>query len=236
MSYWDSLRAAGTTLRIIGPTLADSASGRLSDERTDERIAWWAQRMLDEADTTLDVQGREHVPRGESLVLMSNHRSYFDIPSVYVAVAGRIRMVAKKELFHVPLFGAAMRVAGFIEVDRGARDAAVASLRRGESLLRGGACVWIAPEGTRTKTGKLGPFKSGGFHLALDVGVRILPIAIQGTEAVMGADSFEVRRGARITVKILPPIDAPSYGLPRRKELTSDVRRAIAEALGETVA
>jgi 1-acyl-sn-glycerol-3-phosphate acyltransferase len=234
VTYWDSLRAAGVTLRIIGPTLADSASGRLSDDRTDERIRWWAERMLEEAEATIDVEGREHVPAGESLVLMSNHRSYFDIPSVYVAVARRIRMVAKKELFRVPLFGSAMRVAGFIEVDRGARDAAVASLRRGESLLRGGACVWIAPEGTRTKTGKLGPFKSGGFHLALDAGVRILPIAIRGTEAVMSADSFEVRRGAKVSVKILPPVDAPSYGLGRRKELTADVRRVIAEALGET--
>jgi 1-acyl-sn-glycerol-3-phosphate acyltransferase len=234
MTYWDSLRAAGTTLRIIGPTLADSVTRRLSDSRTDERITWWARRMLDDAEATIDVVGREHVPADESLVLMSNHRSYFDIPSVYLAVAGRIRMVAKKELFRVPLFGAAMRVAGFIEVDRGARDAAVASLRRGESLLKNGARVWIAPEGTRTKTGKLGPFKSGGFHLALDAGVRILPIAIQGTELVMGADSFEVQKGAHISVRILPPVDAPSYGPARRKELTAEVRRLIAEALGET--
>jgi 1-acyl-sn-glycerol-3-phosphate acyltransferase len=234
VTYWDSLRAAGTTLRIIGPTLADSATGRLTDERSDERILWWARRMLDEADATIDVTGRENLPADESLVLMSNHRSYFDIPSVYVAVAGRIRMVAKKELFRVPLFGAAMRVAGFIEVDRGARDAAVASLRRGESLLRNGARVWIAPEGTRTKTGKLGPFKSGGFHLALDAGVRILPIAIQGSEAVMSADSFQIRRGAHISVKILPPVDAPAYGLARRKDLTAEVRRVIADALGET--
>jgi hypothetical protein len=82
VTYWDSLRAAGVTLRIIGPTLADSASGRLSDDRTDERIRWWAERMLEEAEATIDVEGREHVPAGESLVLMSNHRSYFDIPSV----------------------------------------------------------------------------------------------------------------------------------------------------------
>ena len=93
--------------------------------------------------------------------------------------------------------------------------------------------MWIAPEGTRSVTGELGPFKSGGFHLALDAGVRILPIAIQGTERVLPADKLTVQRGQPVTVTILPPVDAPKYGQARRKELTQEVRSRIAVSLGQ---
>lgn len=233
MSTIDSLRAASLTLRIIVPTLVDAATSRLSTERSDERIRWWATRVLAQADATLTVHGVENVPADEPLVIMSNHRSYYDIPVVYASVPGSIRMVAKKELFRVPLFGSAMRKTGFIEVNRQERNAARASLKASQDLLATGTRVWIAPEGTRTKTGKLGPFKAGGFHLALDAGVRILPMAITGTEQAMSATSFNVQRGAVLSARILPPIDAPSYGHARRKDLTADVRAAIAGALGE---
>lgn len=233
MSTLDSLRAASLTLRIIVPTLVDSATNRLRLEKSEERIHWWAEKVLEQAEVDLTITGRENIPDGEPLVIMSNHRSYYDIPVVYSAIPGSIRMVGKKELFRVPLFGSAMRATGFIEVDRQHRAAARASLEASEKLLADGTRVWIAPEGTRTKTGKLGPFKSGGFHLALGAGVRILPMAIIGTEKAMTADSFIVTKGAKIEAHILPPIDAPSYGVDRRKELMHDTREAIARALGE---
>jgi 1-acyl-sn-glycerol-3-phosphate acyltransferase len=234
MSFLDSARAASLTLRIIVPTLTDSARGTLSEQATDQRLSWWSRRMLDDAGAELTVVGREHLPAKEPLVMMSNHRSYYDIPVVFQAAPGSVRMVGKKELFRVPLFGPAMRAAGFIEVNRQHQEAARASLKRSQELIARGLRVWIAPEGTRTKTGKLGPFKAGGFHLALDSNVRILPIAIEGTERVLSADSFEVQKGAKLKATILPPVDAPSYGHARRKELMADVRNAIAKALGES--
>ncbi len=231
MSALDSLRAASLTLRIIVPTLVDSATGRLTIDKSDERIRWWAKQVLEQAEVKLTITGQEHIPPDEPLVIMSNHRSYYDIPVVYSAIPGSIRMVGKKELFRVPLFGAAMRATGFIEVNRQERSAAQASLKASEKLLAAGTRVWIAPEGTRTKTGKLGPFKSGGFHLALGAGVRILPMAILGTEQAMAADSFAVRKGGTVEAHILPPVDAKAYGHARRKELTNDVRSVIARAL-----
>ena len=234
MTWKDSLTAALVTAKITVPTALDSVFRPEGiAERADERLRWWAGEILRQADVTLHVRGEVPVPDDVPLVVMSNHRSYFDIPASFCAIPGRMRMVAKKELFRVPLFGRAMRATGFIEVDRGKREKAVTSLNDSKALLTGGARVWIAPEGTRTKTGKLGPFKSGGFHLALDAGVPILPLAITGTELAMGPESFAVTPGATITVNILPLIDAPSYGKERRKELMAAVRASMLSVLGE---
>jgi 1-acyl-sn-glycerol-3-phosphate acyltransferase len=166
---------------------------------------------------------------------MSNHQSLHDIPVLYCTVPGRVRMVAKKELFDVPIWGRAMRASGFICIDRSDRTQAIESLRASESLLTAGTRVWIAPEGTRSDTGELGPFKSGGFRMALDTGCRILPIAIEGTRHVLPARKVVVRRGHHVVVTMLPPIDPRAYGIERRKDLMRDVRAVIAGALGQPV-
>lgn len=231
MTLFDSLRAAGLTARITVATVADGLRQQVPAEVVDERLAWWAREVLRQAHVTLHVRGVENIPPGEPLVVMSNHRSYYDIPAAFLAVPGRMRMVAKKELFRVPLFGRAMAQNGFIKVDRGNRQRAVESLNQSRRLLAAGTRVWIAPEGTRSQDGQLGKFKSGGFHLALDAGVRILPMVVRGTEAIMAHDSFVVHPGATVTVTILPPIDAPAYGHDRRKELMADVRAVMERAL-----
>lgn len=232
MTLFDSLRAASLTARITVSTVADGLRQHVPPEVVDARLAWWAKEILREAHVTLHVRGVENIPAGEPLVVMSNHRSYYDIPAAFVAVPGRMRMVAKKELFRVPLFGRAMAQNGFIRVDRSDRKSAVESLNESRRLLAEGTRVWIAPEGTRSKDGRLGKFKSGGFHLALDAGARILPLVVQGTEAIMAHDSFVVHPGATVTVTILPPVDAPAYGHERRKELMADVRAAMERVLG----
>jgi 1-acyl-sn-glycerol-3-phosphate acyltransferase len=221
------------TARISLPTVIEAAFGTFTRETGDRRLAWWARKLLDNARIDLHVEGREHAGDGsEPLVVMSNHQSHYDIPVVFCAVPGKIRMVTKAELFKVPIWGGAMRAAGFIEIDRGDRDQAMGALRgQGGALLAGGTRVWIAPEGTRSKTGELGPFKSGGFRMALELGVRILPVAIRGTRDVLPAKGVVVQQGKRVDVTILPPVDPKAYGAARRKDLMSDVRATIAAAL-----
>ena len=233
MSVLDSLRAVGITGRICVPTVLDALKGETSLEECDARLYWWSRELLRQAKVELHVSGVDNVPPSEALVVMSTHRSYYDIPTVFCAVPGRLRMVAKKELFRVPLFGTAMLAAGFVKIDRDKREKAIASLRASERLLSTGTRVWIAPEGTRSKTGKLGEFKSGGFHMALEAGVKILPLAITGTETVMPPDGLSVIPGGKVNVQILPTIDAPSYGAKGRKALAKDVRAVIARALGQ---
>lgn len=233
MSLLETALAVGRTAQISVATVAESLLGGVSPERCDERLDWWAHELLRLAGATIEVRGREHVPEGEAFLVMSNHRSFYDIPAIFCAVPGRLRMVAKKELFRVPVFGRAMTASGFVKIDRQARHSAIESLERSRKLLEGGVRVWIAPEGTRSYDGRLGPFKSGGFYLALDAGVRILPVAIEGTEKVIDRTSLVVHRGAHVEATILPPVDAPSYGHERRKELIEVVRTRIAEALGQ---
>jgi len=222
------------TARISVPTVLDAALGRGTLERCDERLDWWARKLLRDADVRLVVRGLEHLGSArESFVVMSNHQSLYDIPALFCAIPRRIRMVAKAELFNVPVWGQAMRAAGFVRVDRGDRAQAIESLRAGSAMLADGTLLWIAPEGTRSPTGELGSFKSGGFHMALETGYRILPVAIDGTRDVLKARGLVVRNHKKVVVTVLPPIDPRAYGAERRKELMAAVRASIASALGQ---
>jgi 1-acyl-sn-glycerol-3-phosphate acyltransferase len=234
MSLLQTAMGIMDTARISVPTVLDAALGRNSPERCDERLHWWGRKLLRDADVRLAVRGLEHLGSArESFIVMSNHQSLYDIPVLFCAIPRRIRMVAKAELFNVPVWGRAMHASGFVRVDRGNRKQAIESLRAGSTMLSEGTLLWIAPEGTRSPTGELGSFKSGGFHMALDTGYRILPVAIDGTRDVLKARGLVVRNGKKVVVTVLPPIDARAYGGERRKELMTAVRASIASALGQ---
>ena len=236
MGLHHTLQGLISTGWVSVPTVVDALFGRVTAARCDERLAWWAHELLRAAKVDLAVRGKEHAGEGrESFVVMSNHQSLYDIPVVFCALPGRIRMVAKTELFNVPIWGAAMAAAGFIRVDRSDRDQAVRSLRESCSMIKDGTHVWIAPEGTRSPTGALGLFKSGGFRMALEAGVRILPVALEGTRDILPARGAIVHAGKRVVATFLPPIDPSGYGIERRKELMADVRAAIAGALGQPI-
>jgi 1-acyl-sn-glycerol-3-phosphate acyltransferase len=234
MSLRQTLEGLLDTARISFPTVADSLRGPVPAAVTERRLEWWTAKLLRDAEVTLDVRGLEHAGDGhEAMIVMSNHQSLYDIPVLFQALPGSLRMVAKAELFRMPVWGRAMLAAGFIRIDRTDRQQAVESLRAtGGALLASGTRVWIAPEGTRSKTGALGPFKSGGFRMALDFRVRILPVALEGTRDVLPATSWIVEKRKHVKVTVLPPIDPQAYGVDRRKELMAEVRRAIAGGLG----
>jgi 1-acyl-sn-glycerol-3-phosphate acyltransferase len=227
------MHAVIETGRISAPTLVESALGRLTPSRCDARLEQWSARILERARIELKTIGLEHVPAGEAVVVMSNHQSLYDIPVLYRALKMPLRMVAKNELFRVPLWGSAMRRAGFVEVDRKDRARAIESLSAATGALSRGLSIWIAPEGTRSEDGGLGPFKRGGFHLAEDAGVRILPVTVIGTGQVLSARSHEVHDGVTVSVVLHPPIDPKAYGPEHREELVNAVRAAIASALPE---
>src|SRR5262249_5121630 len=148
----------------------------------------------------------------EVFVLMSNHRSLYDVPLLIESFPRTLRMVTKTELFKVPIWGPAMREAGFIELDRNNRHRAREGIQLAKARLAQGINVWIAPEGTRSRSNQLGAFKSGGFRLAIDAGLRILPVAIRGTERVLPADGVRVNRGATVELEFSHPVDPARYG------------------------
>lgn len=221
------------TLRISLPTIVEAARGTLTSEVCDERLDSWARRLLHDARISLEVTGRENLVPGEAYVVMSNHQSHYDIPTLFRALRIPMRMVAKKEIFRIPFMAGAMRAAGFVEVDRKNRASAIETLSTARKRLHQAVSIWIAPEGTRSKTGKLGSFKKGGFHLALRAGMRILPVSIDGTRFALPAGGLTVVRGATAHVTIGQPIDPTEYGTKRIGELVAVVREAIVRPLPE---
>ncbi|RYZ08992.1 MAG: 1-acyl-sn-glycerol-3-phosphate acyltransferase [Myxococcales bacterium] len=191
----------------------------------------WSRALVDRAHIDLRVEGAERALPGESFVVMSNHQSLYDIPVIYQALQRRIRMVAKKELFRVPVWGRAMRRAGFIALDRDDRERSRQTLLASATELQHGTSIWIAPEGTRSLDGALGEFRKGGFHLALQSGARILPVTIVGTRAVLPAKGAHITDGCQVRVLVHPPVDPAEYGEARRDELVAHVRSVIASAL-----
>ncbi len=202
-----TLYAIYKTAAISVPTVTDALLGRLTLERADRRLADWSRSIVRHADVDLTVEGLHHVPRDRACVYMSNHQSHLDIPILYSVFPGTLRMVAKAELFKVPVWGRAMRAAGFVRVTRsGDRAEAVAAMREcGEAIARG-VNVWIAPEGTRSIDGKIAKFKKGGFILARDSGADIIPVAIDGSRDILPKNTRIFQRGARVKVTFGPTI------------------------------
>ena len=219
------------TLRICIPTVIQSALGTLTTPTCDARLDSWSRAIVRFARITIDVNGLELAPLEESFVVMSNHQSHYDIPVLFQALRPRrLRMVAKSELFRLPIWTGAMRAAGFVEVNRKNRVSAMKSLDRAREAIRGGTSIWIAPEGTRSPDGELGQFKKGGFHMAAGAGARILPVSIDGTRRILPAKGTRVHDGEHVRVVVHEPIATSED--EDQKALMSLVRERIQAGLG----
>jgi 1-acyl-sn-glycerol-3-phosphate acyltransferase len=201
----------------------------------------WLERVyfgtvLKLAGTRVVVDGWEHVRPDRSYVIMPNHRSWMDVPVLHWALAGRdIRWVGKKEIVPVPLFGWAFGLSRHIKIDRQNRERGIRAIRRAARVSGGGVSIVIFPEGTRSETDRLLPFKKGGFHLAIDTGLEILPVAVGGTERIMRKREWTLRPGAaRVTFR--PPVSPPPQGKAGLPELMRAVRERIENALPQPIA
>ncbi len=208
------------TFRISLPTVIDAWAGRLTREKVDSRLRSWARKLLERADVHLDVRGRDAVDWGRMYVIMSNHQSHFDIPIACAIVPGSLRFIAKKELYSIPVFGRALRESGMICIDRQNRDNAIASLREAAEAIRRGVNVWIAPEGTRSRTGALGPLKKGGFFLARETQTPIVPMCIDGAYAILAPKTRTIAKGQTVRVTFGRPIETAGRD---RAELMAEV-------------
>jgi 1-acyl-sn-glycerol-3-phosphate acyltransferase len=229
-----SLHNIYETLAVSFPTLVEAAQGKVTKEKCDERLTHWSASVVENARIELEVHGKEHLD-GSTFLVMSNHQSLYDIPVLFHVIGANLRMITKKELFSVPIFGKALDVGGFISIDRSDRASAIESLRVAKRTLASGTHVWISPEGTRSKTGHLLPFKKGGFHLALEGDMRILPVTLAGTRDVLRAKGVRSTPGQRVVVTFHAPIDPAPYkakkGKGGREALMADVRATLASAL-----
>jgi 1-acyl-sn-glycerol-3-phosphate acyltransferase len=153
---------------------------------------------------------------------MSNHQSHLDIPMLYATLPSpTIRMLAKKELFEIPLWGRGLRAAEYIEVDRSNHAAAIRSIETAARLVRDGVSIYLAPEGTRSRDGRIGKLKKGGFHLALGTGAPIVPVAVQGTIDILPRGGKVMQTGRQVRVTIGTPIPVENRELA---DLMTEVR------------
>ena len=199
-------------------------------DRSGEGVVWaariWARWILATSSVEVECSGVEKVDVGQPYVFMSNHQSVFDVPAIVTTLPVSFRFVAKRELTWIPVFGWALMLAGHIIIDRGRRERCVSSLRRAAEQVRRGVNVIIFPEGTRSETDGFLPFKSGGFHLAIQAGVPVFPISVSGSRRITPKRSLRVESG-RIRVHYGTPIPTAELTRDDREALKEEVREAI---------
>lgn len=172
--------------------------------------------------------GRERLEEGRAYLFMSNHVSNLDPPIITRLLGRRIAIIAKQELFKIPFFGRAMRAGHFVAVNRSDRKAAIESIRESATVLQSGLGMLVFPEGTRSRTGKLLPFKKGPFHVAMEAGVPVVPITIAGSHEAWPKGEMRLHKG-EVVVTFHPPIDPHQFA--RKEDLLTAVRAAIDSAL-----
>jgi 1-acyl-sn-glycerol-3-phosphate acyltransferase len=190
----------------------------------------WSWLVLRTCRVTWSARYDPALDPGRSCVYVANHQSQFDVPALALAMPSDFRMVAKRALLYVPIFGWALWLAGFVFIDRSDRERAIRSLDRAARRLRRGTSIIVFAEGTRSTDGRLLPFKKGGFVLALQAGVPVVPVSIRGGMAVLPRGSLRVRPG-HIEVVFGAPIDTTAYAMETKDALIDATRRAITAGL-----
>ncbi|MBF5043712.1 1-acyl-sn-glycerol-3-phosphate acyltransferase [Aggregicoccus sp. 17bor-14] len=186
----------------------------------------WASMHWRITGSSLSVEPLPDVDWSKPHIFVMNHQSMMDIPCAFAAIPANIRFVAKHTLKYVPFLGWYMALTGMIFVNRSDRRKAMASLTLAGERIRAGANILAFPEGTRSKDGRILPFKKGPFLLALEAKVPIIPVAIDGTGQVLPAGSFRLRRSA-IRMKLGRPIETAHRARSERDALLVEVRDAL---------
>jgi 1-acyl-sn-glycerol-3-phosphate acyltransferase len=201
----------GNTYLIYGTSLAGA------------RMALWL------AGVKVIVSGRENIPAEQAVVFMSNHQSNCDPPALAPNLPP-VLIMAKQEVFRVPILGRGMRMRGFIPVDRQSREKAFAAVDLAVEALRKGSSFLVFPEGTRSGDGRLQAFKKGVFLMAMKAGAPIVPISVSGSSKIMRKGEFVVHPGT-IRITIHDPIPTAGYATADRAKVAAQVRTAILAGL-----
>jgi 1-acyl-sn-glycerol-3-phosphate acyltransferase len=228
-SYWIIARSLWVTLKYSVICLYYSYRG--SREDIDRSVHRWADALLRIVQADVQVHNPHNVQLDKNVptVLMSNHGSLYDIPLIFVAFPRTsIRMIAKKELFRVPVWGHAMKACEFLAIDRENSQQALKDMEMVRAKMQDGIVPWVAPEGTRSRDGQLGVFKKGGFMLAIQTQATIVPITIRGAADILPAKSLQFGIGRKIDIVIGQPVDASQYTVQTRMTLLNAVREQIA--------
>lgn len=192
----------------------------------------WMVLFLKLAGIRITVMGAEKLDRKECYVFFANHSSLLDIPVLFASVKNHLAFIAKKELFWIPIMGWGMKGMGHVSIDRGSARKAFVSFKKAVARLkRERLSLVLFPEGTRSVDGRLGEFKQGSFSLAMEAGVKVVPVAIRNSGACLPKKKLLVRAG-EITITIGDPIVVSGM---EKRALMELVREKIAEMVEKKV-
>ena len=193
---------------------------------------WGAKAWLETCGAAVEVKGAENLDPHKNYVFVSNHRSYLDTATLFAHTGRRIGLVAKKELMKVPVLGVGMGFVNIIAIDRTNPEKALRSMQKAKDVLEDGYSFGVFAEGTRALPGELLPFKKGAFHLAMQTGAPIVPVAIKNTDRMMGKKNGLAFAGM-IEMVLCPPIETANLAEEDLMDLLKKTRRAIAVELDQ---
>lgn len=180
----------------------------------------------------ISITGAQHIDDRRPYVMVCNHLSQADIPLIS-NLPWEMKWVAKKELFDTPVVGWMMKLAGDISVDRHATDRKEATFRQARYYLDHNCSVMFFPEGTRSRNGKLNAFTRGAFELALEEGVPVLPMVIDGTQNTLPKRSWKFGVAKHIKLRVLEPVTTEHLRRDELQTLKETIRREILHQLAE---
>ena len=186
----------------------------------------WAPGLLGGAGARLELEGFETIDCSRPYIVVANHQSMIDICALFRALPLPMRFVLKQELARVPFVGAYARAMGMVFIQRQSVRIASRRLHDAAAIFKEGQSLCAFPEGTRSRDGRIGPFKGGVFKLAIETGVPILPIAIEGSGLVLPAAGFRVRPGT-IRLRVGTPIETTGLEASDRQALAARCRHVV---------
>jgi 1-acyl-sn-glycerol-3-phosphate acyltransferase len=221
-------------ITLYGVTL--SFFNKLTRDRADNILHWWSKKILSLLNVKYKLVNPHHIifEKDKRYVLMVNHSSLYDIPLTYATIPGTIRMVAKKELGKIPLFGTALRAAEVPIIDRSNRKQSIQALDYAKQKMNHGVIIWICPEGTRSNDGKLLPFKKGGFIMAIEANAFIIPVGIRGAHHILPKKTWQFHLNQEVEVHLGQAIDASKYSIEEKDKLIEIVRNQMLILKGES--
>lgn len=194
----------------------------------DRIVKYWARSIVLSAGMKISIDGTRGIDWSRRYILIANHHSYMDIPTLLSTIPQPVRFMAKKSLFQIPLFGWGLSAAGFIPIDRKDRSKASTSFGMASERIRKGNTIVIFPEGGRSREYRMKEFKRGAFLLAMKSNLPILPVALVGTYEVMPATRLKIVPGP-VVVRLAPPIDTAELSVREIDGLIASTKNLIEE-------
>ena len=215
---------------VLGSTICVFSLFGMPNFASDVFGTLWARLNMAVSFMGIEVEGLDKIDRNQSYVVVANHQSLVDIYVLYGYLGIGIKWVMKKELRAVPVLGIACEMMGHVIIDRSNTEAAVRSINEARDRITNGVSIVFFPEGTRSRTGQLKPFKKGAFRLAQELGLPILPVTIHDTRYILPSDTTDLFPG-KVKLQINDPIPTGEPGLTDANALSNRAREAIENSL-----